>query len=145
LRDIERLGREVEWIIRTLYNAVLGKPGENITPPVEVTASLIGPTDGAREFNEGIRDSAEIAANADKGFVHYLKYFRQDQPVSAAIRVEAVRQGEHVWGVYFEQGRHRMVLSGTVLGTDEEAIWTAWCRGVIWTAGCAFTRLPHQG
>jgi hypothetical protein len=73
---------------KVVYNAVMGRPGEQITPPSEITAKLVESADDARQFNEGIRDSAEIAANADKGFRHYLKYFRADRPVTAAVRVE---------------------------------------------------------
>jgi hypothetical protein len=154
LRDIERLGCGVEGIVTTLYNgqmtvvripsnkyvynAVIGRPGEQITPPVEVTANFVGVKSDARSFNEGIRDSAEITANADKGFGHHLKYFKPDRTVTAAVRVEAGQHGEYGWGVYFEQGRHRMVLAGLVLGSDEEAIWTA-------CAECAnFEPVPGQ-
>jgi hypothetical protein len=39
-------------------------------------------------------------------------------------------QGEYGWGVFFQQGRHRCVLTGTVSGRPEEeasedAMWTA--------------------
>jgi hypothetical protein len=123
LRDIERLGCGVEGIMTTLYNgqmtvimvpsqefvynAVMGRPGEQIVPPMDVTAKLVESSDDARQFNEGIRGSAEIVANADKGFGHYLKYFRADRPVTAAVRVESGKHSEYGWGVYFEQGGHR--------------------------------------
>jgi hypothetical protein len=107
------------------YNAANGIPGEGLTLPEEVAAQLVGTGEGAAEFNEGIRESSEIVANVDKGFSHYLKCFRSDQEVTASIRVEQGRHGEYGWGVHFEQGRHRCILPGTVMGTDEDAIWTA--------------------
>jgi hypothetical protein len=64
-------------------------------------------------------------ANADKGFGHYLKYFRSALPATAAVRVESGKHGEYGWCVHFEQGHLRMALAGTVVGSDEEAIWTA--------------------
>jgi hypothetical protein len=85
----------------------------------------VGSTDGAREFNEGIRESAEIVANVDKGFMHYLKYFRNDLEVTAPIRIESGTHGEYGGGVYFEQSRHRCILAGTVVGSDDDATWTA--------------------
>jgi hypothetical protein len=138
MRDIERLGCGVEGIIRTLYNGTMevvrltsqkwsynvamGRPGEEITLPEEIASVLIGPTDGAREFNEGIRERAEIVANVDNGFVHCLKYFRDDLPVTAAIGVENGRHGEYGWGVYFGQGWHRCILTGTVVGCDMDSM-----------------------
>jgi hypothetical protein len=102
-------------------NAAMGKPGEDITLPAEITSRLVGTADGAAEFNEGIRESGEIVANVDDGFAHYLKYFRNDLEVTASIRIESERHGEYVWGVHFEQGRQRCILAGTVLGSDEDA------------------------
>jgi hypothetical protein len=57
--------------------------------------------------------------------MHYLKYFRNDREVMASIRIERGRHGEFGWGVHFEHGRHRCILAGTVVGSDEDAIWTA--------------------
>jgi hypothetical protein len=63
---------------------------------------LIGTAEGAAEFNEGIRESGERAANVDKGFMHYLKYYRNNLEVTASIRIESGRHGEYGWGVYFD-------------------------------------------
>jgi hypothetical protein len=103
----------------------MGRQGEEVTVPEEIALALIGSAEGAAEFNEGIRESAEIVANVDKGFKNYLKHFRNDLEVTASIRIEKGRHGEYGWGVYFEQGRHRCVLAGTVSGTDKDAMWTA--------------------
>jgi hypothetical protein len=135
LRDIERLGCGPAGIVRTLYNgtselvqlssqkwsynAAMGGLGEEITLPAEIVSAPVGSTDGAREFNEG---SAEIVANVDKGFMHYLKYFRNDLEVTASIRIESGGHREYGWGVYFEQGRHRCALAGTVVGSEDDAI-----------------------
>jgi hypothetical protein len=80
----------------------------------------------------------------DKGLTHFIRSFRNDQEVIASIQVEQGRHGEYGWGVYFEQGRHRCVLTGTVSGrprekAEEDAIWTAcaeWAR---------FDPIPWQG
>jgi hypothetical protein len=70
--------------------------------------------------------------NVDKEFTHYLKYFMADQKVPALMQVSQGYQGEYGWGVYFQQGRHRCVLSGMVSGRPaEEAL-----EDVLWTA-CA--------
>jgi hypothetical protein len=73
---------------------------------------------------------SEIVANVDKGFQHYVKCFRDELPVTAAVRVEKGHHGEHGWGVYFEQGRYRCILAGIVAEHSEEealedAMWTA--------------------
>jgi hypothetical protein len=81
-----------------VYNAVMGTPGEQITPPLEVTAKLTVNEGDNKQFNEGIRECAEIAANADKGFGHYVRYFRSERPVTAAVRVEAGKHGKYGWG-----------------------------------------------
>jgi hypothetical protein len=83
-------------------------------------------------FNEALRESSEIVANVDKGFQHYVKYFRNELPVTAAVRVEKGHHGEYGWGVYFEQGRHRCILAGTVAEHPEEEAW----EDAMWTA-CA--------
>jgi hypothetical protein len=64
-------------------------------------------------------------ANVDRGFTHHLKYFRNDLGVTASIRIESGRHGEYGLDVHSEQGHHRCVLAGTVLGTDDGAMWTA--------------------
>jgi hypothetical protein len=100
----------------------MGKPGEDITLPAEIATILVGSADGAAEFDEGIRESSEMVASVDKGFMQYIKYFRNDREVTASIRIESGRHGEYGWGVYFEQGRHRCILAGTIVGNDEDAI-----------------------
>jgi hypothetical protein len=62
----------------------------------------------------------------------YIKYFRNELPVTTAVRVEKGHHGEYGWGVYFEQGRHRCVLAGTVANRPEEEAW----EDTLWTA-CA--------
>jgi hypothetical protein len=71
-------------------------------------------------------------ANVDQGFEHYIRHFRNDLPVTAAMRVEKGYHGEYGWGVYFEQERHRCVLAGTVANRPEEEAW----EDTLWTA-CA--------
>jgi hypothetical protein len=85
-------------------------------------------------FNEQLRGCSEIVANVDKGFRHYIKYFRSELPVTAAIRVEKGHHGDYGWGVYFEQGRHRCVLAGTLVDRPEEEIW----EDAMWTACAAW-------
>jgi hypothetical protein len=130
MRQIEKLGIGVEGIVHELYgtdyaviplqssklsfNAMTGKPEEIINVPEDVAARIQENAPAVPGFNEGIRESAEIVANVDKGFEHYIKYFRNYLPVTAAMRVEKGHHGEYGWGVYFEQGRHRCVLAGTL-------------------------------
>jgi hypothetical protein len=71
-------------------------------------------------------------ANVDKGFVHFVKHFRNDREVTAAIQVSEGRHGEYGWGVYFEQGRHRSILAGTVANRPDEEAW----EDALWIA-CA--------
>jgi hypothetical protein len=87
-------------------------------------------------FNEQLRESSEIVANVDEGFRHYIKYFRRELLVTAAIRVEKGHHGDYGWGVYFEQGRHRCVLAGTLVDRPEDEIW----EDTMWTA-CAAWRM----
>jgi hypothetical protein len=84
------------------FNAMMGRPGENIEVPGEVAAQIQENAPVGPGFNEGIRESAEIVANVDKMFEHYIKHFRNDLPVMAAMRVEKGHHGEYGWGVYFE-------------------------------------------
>jgi hypothetical protein len=84
-----------------------------------------------REYNQRLRESAQIVQNVDKGFAHHVKYFRKDSQVSAMMQIEQGRFGEYGWCVFLEQGRHRCVLSGTVSGrpveeAQEDALWVAW-------------------
>jgi hypothetical protein len=110
MRDIERLGWRVKGIVQALYgaslevipiqsqkwsfNAAMGRPEEKIDLPDEVAQDQGSPPN-IPDFNDGIRESAEIVANVDKGFVHYIKRFRVDIPVSAVIRVEEGYHGEY--------------------------------------------------
>jgi hypothetical protein len=142
MRDIERLGCGVAGIVQALYggglevvqvpsqkwsfNAAMGKPGEYIGAPDEVVAEIQGNPTGIPGFNEGLRESAEIVVNVDKGFVHFIEQFRNDRAVTASRRVEKGHQGEYGWGVYFEQGRHRCILAGTLSNRPgEDELWTA--------------------
>jgi hypothetical protein len=104
---------------------MMGRPGENIDVPGDVAAQIQQNAPVAPGFNEGIRESAEIVANVDKGFEHYIKHFRNDLPVTAAMWVEKGHHGEFGWGVYFEQGRHRCVLAGTLANRPEDTLWMA--------------------
>jgi hypothetical protein len=72
----------------------MGRPEEKIDLPDDV-AQVQGSPPNIPEFNERIRESAEIIANLDKGFVHYIEKFRQNIPVSAVIRVEKGYHGEY--------------------------------------------------
>jgi hypothetical protein len=47
-----------------------------------------------RSHNCEIREYAQEVQNVDKGFAHYLKYFRDDREVRAPIQVEAGKFGE---------------------------------------------------
>jgi hypothetical protein len=148
MRNIDRLGCGVKGIVQALYgadlevapiqsqkcsfNAAMGKPEEKFEVPADVMAQVQGNPSEIPEFNEGIRNSAEIVANVDKGFVHYIERFRNDFPVTAAIRVDKGHHGEYGWGVYFEQGRHRCILAGTLANRREEEAW----EDTLWTA-CA--------
>jgi hypothetical protein len=89
--------------------------GELPTFSEEVAVQVLERNPTVPGFNEQLRESSEIVAKVDKGFRHYIKYFRSELPVTAAIRVEKGHHGDYGWGVYFEQGRHRCVLAGTVV------------------------------
>jgi hypothetical protein len=146
MRDIERLGCGVAGIVQALYwgglevgqissqklsfNAAMGKPGEDISVPDEVMAEIQGNPTGRPGFNEGIRERAEIVASADKGFVHFIEQFKKDTGVTASIRVEKGHHGEYGWGVYFEQGRNRCILAGTLANRPEGEAW----EDALWTA-----------
>jgi hypothetical protein len=110
----------------------MGAPGENLEIPEEVAAQVQENPASIEEFNEGVRESAEIVANVDKGFVRYISSFRNDLPVTAVIRAEKGHQGEYGWGAYFEQGRHRCILAGTVANRPVDEAWD----DRLWTA-CA--------
>jgi hypothetical protein len=105
------------------YNAVMGRAGETIDLPGEVAVQVLEKQPVAPGFNEALRESSEIVANVDTGFHHYIKFFRNELPVSAAVGVEKGHHGEYGWGVYFEQGPHRCVLAGTVADRPEEEAW----------------------
>jgi hypothetical protein len=110
------------------FNAAMRRQGDEVRVPDEVLAKAEN-LPGAKEFNEGIRASAEVVANVDKGFTHFVKRFRNDQEVIAAIQVEQGRHGEYGRGAYFEQGRHRCILAGTVANRRkgealEDMVWT---------------------
>jgi hypothetical protein len=77
---------------------MIGRPGEDSEVPGEVAAQVQEKAPEAPDFNEGVRESAEIIANVDKGFEHYIKYFRNDLPVTAVTRVEKGHHGEYGWG-----------------------------------------------
>jgi hypothetical protein len=114
------------------FDAAMGAPEENIEIPDEVAAQVQGETTNAREFNEQVRESGEIVANVDKGFVRCVSQFRDDLPATEVIRAEKGHQGEFGWGVHFEQGRHRCILAGTAANRPEEEAWD----DTLWTA-CA--------
>jgi hypothetical protein len=83
-----------------------------------------------KAYNQELRDSAQFTRNAYKGFTHSLKYFKPDRRVAALMQILQGCQGEYGWGVFFQQGRHRYVISGTVSGRPaeealENALWTA--------------------
>jgi hypothetical protein len=106
------------------------REGESAMVAEEVAVQILEKQPVAPGFNEALRESSEIVANVDKGFQHQIKFFRDELPVTAAVRVEKGLHGEYGWGVYFEQGRHRCVLSGIVaeyLEEDglEDTMWTA--------------------
>jgi hypothetical protein len=83
-------------------------------------------------YNQELRDSAQLTQNVDKGFTHYLKYFKNNQKVAALMPISRGYQGEYGWGIFFQQGRYTCGLSGTVSGRPaEEAL-----EDVLWTA-CA--------
>jgi hypothetical protein len=107
------------------YNAIMKRKGEAPAWSEEVavqerTAENPPVVPG---FNEALRESSEIVANVDKGFQHYIRFFRDELPVTAAIRVEKGLHGYYGWGVYFELGRHRCALAGTVVDRPEEEVW----------------------
>jgi hypothetical protein len=147
LRDIDKLGCGAEGIVRTLYAgtmvftrissthwayiAAMVMEGEEPRIPEEVLLQQPNiQSEEAREYNQGLRESRQIVQNVDKGFAHYIKYFRQDQEVVASMQIERGRFGEVGWGVFCEQGRYRCMLAGTVSGRPEEeieedALWVA--------------------
>jgi hypothetical protein len=148
MRHIDRIGLGVQGIVHNLYgpdmqifplqsnkwsfNAVMGRSGKDIGIPEDVAAEIQENAPEAVGFNEAVRESTEITANVDKGFEHYIKYFRDDLRVTTEVSVEAGHHGEYGWGVYFEQGRHRMVLAGTLANRPKEEIED----DVLWLA-CA--------
>jgi hypothetical protein len=114
------------------YNAVMKRGDEIPVVAEEVAVQILETRPVAPGFNEALRESSEIVANVDKGFQHYVKYFRDELPVTAAVRIEKAHHGEYGWGVYFEQGRHRSVLAGTLANRSVEEAW----EDTMWTA-CA--------
>jgi hypothetical protein len=116
------------------YNAVMRR-GDEVPVRAEEVAVQISTMENppvVPGFNEALRESSEIVANVDKGFRQYIKYFRDELPVTAAVRVEKGHHGDCGWGVYFEQRRRRCVLAGTVVDRPEEEAW----EDTMWTA-CA--------
>jgi hypothetical protein len=105
---------------------------EEVKVPDEVLAEVKGGAIDAQAFNEGVRESALVVANVDKGFTHCIKHFRNDREVIASIQGEQGRHGEYGWGVCFEQGRHRCILAGSVANRPAEEVW----EDTLWTA-CA--------
>jgi hypothetical protein len=105
------------------YNAAMMRERETPTLSEEVAVQVLERNPTVPGFNEQLREGSEIVANVDKGSKHYVKYFRSELPVTAAIRVEKGYHGDYGWGVYFEQGRHRCVLAGTVVNRPEEEAW----------------------
>jgi hypothetical protein len=148
LRGFQGLGMGVKEIVHSFYgtgmevepvqsrnwsyNAVMRRGDEVPVRSEEVAVQPLENPPVAPGFNEALRESSEIVANVDKGFQHYIKYFRDELPVTAALRVEKGHHGDYGWGVYFEQGRHRCVLAGTVVDRPEEEAW----EDTMWTA-CA--------
>jgi hypothetical protein len=83
-----------------------------------------------KAYNQELRDRAQVTRNVDKGFTPYLQYFKPNQEVAALMQISQGYQGEYGWGVFFQQWRHRCVLSGTVSGRPadealEDVLWTA--------------------
>jgi hypothetical protein len=150
LRGFQRLGLGVREIVESFYgegmkveptqsrnwsyNATMRREGENPVWSEEATVQVSTAENPpvVPGFNEALWESSEIVANVDKGSQHYIKFFRDELPVTAAIRVEKGHHGDYGWGVYFEQGRHRRVLAGTVVDRPEEEVW----EDTLWTA-CA--------
>jgi hypothetical protein len=109
----------------------MARPGERpqvleivALPRPEISKEQIG------AFNEQVRESALGTQNVDKGFAHYVSYFKPTELVYAAIQGEQGPQGEYGWVVYFQQGRHGCVLTGVVSGRPaeeelEDAMWKA--------------------
>jgi hypothetical protein len=116
------------------YNAAMIREGESPEIAEEVAVQIWERNPTVPGFSEQLRESSEIVANVDKGFRHYIKYFRSELPVTAAIRVEKGHHGDYGWRVYFEQGRHRCVLAGTLVDRPEEEIWedTMWMACAAW-------------
>jgi hypothetical protein len=105
------------------HNALMVREGESAEVAEEVAVQILEKQPVAPGFNEALRESSEMVANVDKGFQHYIKFFSDELPVTAAVRVEKGHHGEYGWGVYFEQGRHRCVLAGIVAERPEEEAW----------------------
>jgi hypothetical protein len=61
-----------------------------------------------------------------------IERFRNDIPVTDALKVEKGHHEQYGWGVYFEQGRHRCILAGTVSKRPKDEAW----EDTLWTA-CA--------
>jgi hypothetical protein len=113
------------------YNAAMARPGERTQvletvalPRPEMPKEQIG------AFDQEIRESTWETQNVDKGFAHYVSHFKPEELVCAAIQVWQGLQGEYGWEVYFQQGRHRCVLTGVVSGRPaeealEDAMWKA--------------------
>jgi hypothetical protein len=81
-----------------------------VLPKPELTRSQIS------GYNEQIGDSALETQNVDKGFAHCATHFKPEDPVNAALHVEQGWFGEYGWAAFFEQGRHRCVLTGVLSG-----------------------------
>jgi hypothetical protein len=73
-----------------------------------------------------IRESSLQTQNTDQGFDRYIRHFKPDLDVVAAIWVEKGTFGEYAWSVFFRQRNHRWVLCGCVYTQPEEAApWEA--------------------
>jgi hypothetical protein len=113
------------------FNAEMAREGEiTMVPPEAVLQRPQLSDEQVRDSNCYIRECAQEVQNIDKGFAHYLKYFRLDREVRASIQIEKGHFGEVGWGVLFEQGRHRCLLARTVSGKPEDeavedALWIA--------------------
>jgi hypothetical protein len=124
MRGFQGAGLGVKEIVQAMYgtcmgvqvvqsrnwsdNAAMMREGEAPTISEEVAIQVLERNPTVPGFNEQLRESSEIVANVDKGFRHYIKYFRSELPVTAGIRVEKGHHGDYGWGVYFEQGRLRL-------------------------------------
>jgi hypothetical protein len=105
------------------YDAAMARTGER--PQVPATVTLPRPEMSKEQigaFNQEVRESTLETQNADKGFAHYVSHFKHRELVCAAIHVEQGLQGEYGWAVYFQQGRHRCVLTAVVSGRPSEEV-----------------------